>query len=67
MLIMSGGHAAWKSKVFTIMEANAKPNSKLSAMGRTHGMRPDFQVNFFYRENFVYLYDELFTPGKMSS
>jgi hypothetical protein len=29
--------------------------------------RSGFLVNFFYREDFVYLYDELFTLGKMSS
>jgi hypothetical protein len=27
------------------------------------GNRPDFGVNLFYREDFVHLYDELYSPG----
>jgi hypothetical protein len=30
-------------------------------------IRSGFRVNFFYREGFLCLYDELFTLGKMSS
>jgi hypothetical protein len=29
--------------------------------------RQSFREDLFFSENFVYLYDELFTPGKMSS
>jgi hypothetical protein len=64
-------HERWpchmEVKVFTIMETYAKPHPKLSTMRGMRDVRPDFQVNIFYRENFVYLYDELFTSGKMSS
>jgi hypothetical protein len=28
---------------------------------------PGFDVNFFYCEDFMHLYDELFTSGKISS
>jgi hypothetical protein len=39
----------------------------LPAMRGMPGNRPCFRVNFFYREDFIYLCDELFTLGKMSS
>jgi hypothetical protein len=49
----------------------AEPPSRRAAeppvMRRISDIRPGFHVNLFYREDFVYLYDELSSPGKMSS
>jgi hypothetical protein len=50
-----------------IMEAYAKPARGLPAMRGISDIRLGFRVNFFFGEDFVYLYDELFTSGKMSS
>jgi hypothetical protein len=41
--------------------------AELPVMRRVSGIRPGFRVNFFPSEDFVYLYDELFSPGKKSS
>jgi hypothetical protein len=43
------------------------PPAGLSAMRGMPRNRLNFQVNFFYHEDFVYLYDELFTLGKIFS
>jgi hypothetical protein len=48
-------------------EAYAKPVHELPAMRGMYHYRPGFRVNFFFREYFVYLYDEFLSPGKMSS
>jgi DNA-binding SARP family transcriptional activator/tetratricopeptide (TPR) repeat protein len=49
------------------LEDYAKLSAELPVMRRISGIRPGFHVNLFYREDFVYLYDELSSPGKMSS
>jgi hypothetical protein len=51
----------------TDQEAYAKPVRELPAVRRMYHYQPGFRVNFFFREDFVYLYDELSSPGKMSS
>jgi hypothetical protein len=43
------------------------PPRELPTMRLMSDLRLSFRVNFFYREDFVYLYDELFTSGKMYS
>jgi hypothetical protein len=43
------------------------PPRELPVMLRMSDIRLDFRVNFFYREDFVYLYDELSSPGKKPS
>lgn len=43
------------------------PFAELSAIRGMSDSQPSFGVNFFYREDFVRVYDELFTLGIMSS
>jgi hypothetical protein len=43
----------------------ARPQAARNAKNIQFGQA--FQVNFFYREGFVYLYDELSSPGIKSS
>jgi hypothetical protein len=49
------------------LEDYTKLSAELPVMRRISDIRPGFRVSFFYREDFVYLYDELSSPGKMSS
>jgi hypothetical protein len=39
----------------------------LLVIRKSHHLRWHFREEFFYREDFVHLYDELFTSGKRSS
>jgi len=43
------------------------PPTELPAIRGMPDSKPGFRVNFFYREDFMYLYDELLTPGKKTS
>jgi hypothetical protein len=49
------------------MQAYAKLVHELPAMRRMYYYQSSFWVNFFPGEDFVYLYDELSSPGKISS
>jgi hypothetical protein len=48
------------------LKATATPASRPKYKG-IYDIRSGFRVNFFYCEDFVHLYDKLFTPGKRSS
>jgi hypothetical protein len=62
----AGEHAA-RDALCAVLAEHAKPARELPAMRGMPVIRAGFRVNFFPGEYFVYLYDELFTSGKMSS
>jgi hypothetical protein len=49
------------------LEDYAKLPAGLPLIRKIPDIRPGFRVNFFSDEDFVYLYDELSSPRKMSS
>jgi hypothetical protein len=50
-----------------IPQAVSEPARELPAMRGISDIRLGFRENYFFGEDFVYLYDELFSSGKMSS